>query len=156
MPDQPKPRRRAPNKRQDSDAQAAERDERIWQLRLLGLSLRQIAAQVGLTHPRVLAILERGYRERVHPKVDEARTLELERLDDWMVRLAPAIRNGDDRAISTALRISERRARLLGMDAPTRVQAEVEDVTPPPDLLRRIEAAKVRAAERERQIRGGN
>jgi len=35
------------------------------------------------------------------------------------VALASGVRNGDPRAISTAVRVMERRARLFGLDAPT-------------------------------------
>ncbi len=42
--------------------------------------------------------------------------LELERLDRWLERLKVKIEAGDTGAISTALRVSERRCKLLGLD----------------------------------------
>jgi DNA-binding CsgD family transcriptional regulator len=141
-----KPRRRQPNQRQQSDAALAERDEQIWQLRLRGHSLRQIGSQVGLAASSVLATLERGYRERVHPKVDEARALELERLDDWLCKLQPGIEQGDDKAITTALRISDRRSKLLGLDAPTRVDANVS--------TQESDAVRALAEEAARRVAG--
>lgn len=154
--DQRKPRRRQPNARQVSDAQLAERDELIWQLRLQGLSLRQIGAKVGLSHPSVHDILQTGYQERIYPKVDEQRALELERLDTWLCKLQPGIDQGDDKAIATALRISERRARLVGMDAPTRVHAEVTEVTQQDlELQEMLREAQAREAVKESQLRAG-
>jgi hypothetical protein len=44
--------------------------------------------------------------------------LEAERLDALSAALAPAIAKGDPRSIEAAVRISERRAKLLGLDAP--------------------------------------
>jgi len=59
------------------------------------------------------------------------RQLELERLDaDWLA-LQERAAEGDTQAISTRLRISERRCRLLGLDAPNRMQVEA-DTKPEP------------------------
>jgi hypothetical protein len=149
------PRRPPPaNKTSTTDASTAERDARIWDLRLLGLSLRRIGDQVGLSHPAVKDVLDRGYAGLIYPKVDEARGVELERLDLLLSKLAPAIVRGDVPAILAALKVSDRRAKLLGLDAPTRVQAELEDVTPPrPELLDRIAAVEAANAVRQAALR---
>jgi hypothetical protein len=42
--------------------------------------------------------------------------LELERLDSYLVGLEPRIAKGDHQAVNSAVRISERRSRLLGLD----------------------------------------
>jgi hypothetical protein len=57
----------------------------------------------------------------INEKAEEVRRLELERYDHWLSRLAPAIKRGDTKAIGTALRISEARRKLLGIDAPQQV-----------------------------------
>ena len=44
--------------------------------------------------------------------------LELERLDALTLAAWPRARAGDDRAIRVVLRIMQRRAKLLGLDAP--------------------------------------
>lgn len=147
-------RRRQPNQRQTSDATAAERDASCWALRLEGHSLRSIAAQVGISHETVRVTLERGYQELVYPQVAEARAVELERLDDWLTKLRPAIDVGSVPAILAAVKLSDRRAKLLGLDAPTRVQAEIEQVPPSPELVARIEQARAVMAAREAELRG--
>lgn len=148
------PRRRPPNARKQSDAELAERDAKIWELRLQGHSLRAIGAAVGLSHPSVLAILEKGYAELIYPQVEEARAIELERLDELLVKLRPGIDSGDVQSIGAAVKIGDRRAKLLGLDAPTKVQAEIEQVPPTPELIDRIEQARAAVAARERELRG--
>lgn len=170
MSDQREPRKRQPNTRQLSDAELAERDEKIWQLRLRGLSLRQIGAEVGLSHPSVHEILKRGYQERVYPLVDEQRAVELERLDLWTVAAGEVlnrehihvsngriVRDENDKpirddgpvlaAIDRLVRLAERRARLLGLDAPTRVQADVN--------TQESDAVRALAEEAARRVAGG-
>jgi hypothetical protein len=48
------------------------------------------------------------------------RELELTRLDAMLLPLWRRVQAGEEKAIDRALRIMERRARLLGLDAPTR------------------------------------
>jgi hypothetical protein len=52
------------------------------------------------------------------------RRQELERLDDYLFRLASKIQSGDVKAIAQAVKISERRCKMLGLDAPIQVQVE--------------------------------
>lgn len=51
-------------------------------------------------------------------EAEDVKVLELARYDFYLRSLDPKIRLGDPRAINTALTVSERRARLLGLDAP--------------------------------------
>lgn len=173
-------RRRQPNQRQMSDALLAERDEKIWQLRLQGRSLRQIGLAVGLSHVAVKDVLDLGYAERIYPKVDQARLLELERLDElqhraWKVlddahvtisggkivtqvgadgKETPLADDGPVlHAIDRLLRISERRARLIGMDMPTRVEPVDPAGPPQPELLDRIAQARADMEAREAAIK---
>ncbi len=154
VPGKKQPRRRQPNQRQVSDAQLAERDAACWALRLQGHSLRTIGTALGISYETVRATLERGYRELVYPQVEEARQLELERLDHLLTKLTPGVDMGDVQSITAAIKVSDRRAKLLGLDAPTKVQAEVEHVPPSPELLARIEQARTVIAAREAQLRG--
>lgn len=145
------PRKRrppAPNRTQKSDATTAERDNTIWQLKLQGYTLRQIGTRVGLSHEAVRLILERHRAELIYPKVEEERQIELERLDEMLHRAwgildreHALVSHGrliadDDgvplpdtapvlAAMDRVLRISERRSKLLGLDAATKVEAQV-------------------------------
>jgi DNA-binding CsgD family transcriptional regulator len=143
------PRRRSSaRKTQTSDAATAERDNTVWQLRLQGFTLRQIGARLGLSHETIRLILERGRAELIYPKIEEQRATELERLDEmlhraWSImdREHALVSHGrliaDENglplpdtgpilaAMDRVLRISERRAKLLGLDAATKVEAQV-------------------------------
>lgn len=50
---------------------------------------------------------------------DHVRTLEIERLDKWTAKLSASVKADYPRTIDTLLRIAERRAKLLGLDAET-------------------------------------
>lgn len=67
-------------------------------------------------------------REVASDDADALRTLELERIDTALSRVWARIENekdarSQDGAILTFLRLSERRAKLLGLDAPTKIAA---------------------------------
>jgi hypothetical protein len=49
---------------------------------------------------------------------EQARALALDRLDTWTHSLFKRTKKGDEKAIATALRVEERRAKLIGTDAP--------------------------------------
>lgn len=118
--------------RMDTRARAAE----AVRLRAEGLPYREIAEQLGFSsenaaNKAVLALMRRTETEAV----DELRTLETVRLD----RLWRSAVRGIERSekseqgvsaalITAAVRVSERRARLLGLDAPARVDMGAADV----------------------------
>lgn len=99
-----------------------------------GYSIRAIAdmTEAGLGYPlsksTVQARLEAAIADIKVPLVEEVRAMEIERLDNMLTKLEPKINEGDDKAIAVALRISERRSKLLGADAPVNVQAVVANV----------------------------
>lgn len=49
---------------------------------------------------------------------DQVRAMQLERLDVWLLGLYKRTKKGDEKAITAALKIEERRAKLRGTDAP--------------------------------------
>jgi hypothetical protein len=61
----------------------------------------------------------------MQPVADEVRTLELERLDRFLSYLWDKIEQGDPVAIDKGLKIMDRRAKYLGLDAPIKQQVEV-------------------------------
>jgi hypothetical protein len=48
----------------------------------------------------------------------EVRALQLDRLDTWLEAIFRRTKKGDEKAIATALKIEERRSKLLGTEAP--------------------------------------
>lgn len=103
-----------------------ERQRRALELRKAGHTFQEIADQLGWKGPQgahnaVMSALKKTLQE----PADELRTLELERLDTMLNALWPAILRGDrgsPRAAEVALKIMDRRAALLGLDAPKQVE----------------------------------
>lgn len=97
---------------------AAERRWRALELRRQGSTLAQIGAELGISPQAAAKALDRALAE-LRPEPPRALLdLEQQRLDHYLSRLAPAIERGDAEAIHAALRIAERRAKLVGLDAP--------------------------------------
>jgi hypothetical protein len=118
-----------------------ERRAKALEMRKSGMTYRAIGAALGVSQcmahkdvHHVIDILAREARETA----EAIREIELERLDAMLAALWPAVEAGDTSSISTALRVAERRARLLGLDAP--VKQEVTGANGGP--LSFIEAAK--------------
>jgi len=105
------------------DAAIAQKTADSLRLRIRGYSYRRIAEELGigktLAHKYVVQALVE-IREQNSESAHELRTLELERLDVMQAKLSPlgdadAL---DARTADTILRIMERRAKLIGLDAP--------------------------------------
>ena len=103
------------------DAKRRDRAAKALELRILGASYRQIAAQVGISERTAyLDVQDELARldKLIHGKAERLRDLEARRLDHYQLALAPGIRAGDPRAVLAGVRCLERRAKLLGLDAP--------------------------------------
>ena len=84
----------------------------------------------GASKAHVYMDIKRGLSEAVSMfrlEAAELREQESDRLDEYLLRLRPGILAGDTKAISTALRISERRARLYGLDEPEKHEVITSD-----------------------------
>lgn len=105
-------------------------EQECVRLRLAGLTHRQIGAQLGVApssaYKRITHALAEINRQ-VSESADELRTLEACRLNELLNALWVRAIGGDEKAIDRVLRIMERRARLLGLDAPTRTEAVTID-----------------------------
>lgn len=138
---------------------AAERRHKAIELRKLGLSFQKIADQMGISqsgaHKMVTSALQE-LNEKAAEGAAEVRRLELERLDEWMLRIAQEIKNGRALgAIDRGLRIMSRRAKLLGLDAPTKMElSEVSDVLFQ-DIATASQAGNSAAAAALQRIGGG-
>jgi hypothetical protein len=156
----------APPQQRPDRAQNTERDAKIYELRLRGLTERAIAAEVRLSPTRVHEILAAAYAARTEPLAEALRMQAADRLDDQRrtahqvrARIHYVVQGGkivkdddgvplvDDGPVLSAnaqlLAIETRAARLFGLDSPEALtvslaqRADVES-----DLVTRaIEAA---------------
>jgi hypothetical protein len=96
---------------------AIDRQLRALELRKAGATYDMIAGALGYAHRSGAAqAVQAALKAVVREPAEEVRTLELERLDAMLMALWPAVRNGNFGASAQALRIMERRAKLLGLD----------------------------------------
>jgi hypothetical protein len=98
-------------------------------LRMAGATISQIADQLGYAnesgaYKAIMRELEQTAQD-LGESTEAVRQLELKRLDQMQFPIWPQVLAGDQGAIGTALRIQERRASLLGLDAPKQIEARV-------------------------------
>jgi hypothetical protein len=104
---------------------AHDRRLEVLRLRKAGKDFREIAAEVGYAGPSgAYQAFETAMRETLREPADQVRALELERLDAMLRAVWPSALEGEVRSIDTVLRLMDRRARYLGLDAPARVDVE--------------------------------
>lgn len=100
---------------------AAERQARVLELAKAGYAFREIAAKVGYTNPGAAHNAFRAaLKATLRPAGAEYRKVELQRLDEMHKPLWARAQDGDLQAQAQVLRLMERRAALLGLDAPRR------------------------------------
>jgi hypothetical protein len=120
MPRNPKTARRRIRNREHL-AQAME-------LRKAGASFQQIGDKLKLTRQRAFQLVSEGLQELnaiCTDKAEELRRLDLERLDSLLLSLYP--QRSNPRVADSILRTMERRAKLLGLDAPQKVAQTTPD-----------------------------
>lgn len=93
------------------------------ELRKAGATHDQIAEQLGVANRSVAWKLVRSaIVEIVREPAEEVLQIELARLDAMLLGCWTKAKSGDPHAIDRALRIMDRRAKYLGLDAPTRTE----------------------------------
>ena len=96
------------------------------ELRGQGWTWQRIADEVGYASASACkTAFDNAIKRTMQPVADEVRTLELERLDRFLSYLWDKIEQGDPVAIDKGLKIMDRRAKYLGLDAPIKQQVEV-------------------------------
>ena len=102
-----------------------EKEATIIELRHEGYVWREIATMVDMSIAGVVKAYKRALMRHPIATIEEHRELELDRLDNLQrTYWQPAV-NGNLRAADYVLRVIDKRAKLLGLDAPLKVQAEV-------------------------------
>jgi orotate phosphoribosyltransferase-like protein len=105
--------------------QIAERRIKAFELRKKGNNYREIAKVLGVSAPTILADVRAVLKELSKEQQKEAadyKALELDRLETLQVKMWELAVKGDQGAVDRVLRIQERRAKLLGLDAPVKTE----------------------------------
>jgi hypothetical protein len=104
-----------------------ERDRQTLNLRIAGVDYDTIADRLGYANRSgPWKAVQRVLDNTLRAPAEDIRSLELARYDAWTRAIAGECSKGNLGAITVALRISERRCRLLGLDAPTLVKVDIE------------------------------
>lgn len=108
------------------DPEVLDRETQVVKLRRLGMTWDDIARQVGYSHGSgAQTAFMRAANRVVAEDVQAVRQLQQDRLDTALQAIWTDILAGDIPAINTMIRLEERRAKLLGLDQPVRIQTEV-------------------------------
>lgn len=125
----------AHNESRRNPAVYATRQHRAFELTLRGLSLREVARQMtdeGMTvsHETVRQLVATEAKERVAPLKDELRTQQRETLRQALITVYDVLAETADpdirlKAVDRVVRVSERLARLDGLDAPEQFTGQI-------------------------------
>ena len=128
-----------------------EQEAKVIELRRAGLTWATIAAQTGYAGaPGAYKAYQRAAERLIRPNLEEHRDMELDRLDRLQAAVWGRAALGEVKAIDSVLKIIDRRSRLLGLDAPQKIQAEV--ITYDADSIEARLAAIIAATNGTRQI----
>jgi DNA-binding CsgD family transcriptional regulator len=119
---------------------ALHRVRRALELRLAGASYYKIGDELGISESSARGLVSRAMARttRHHERdVEKLRSVELMRLESMLHSLQFDVDHGSLEAIALAMKLSERRSKLLGLDAPVKIantDAEGHTAAGPPAL----------------------
>lgn len=103
-----------------------EREAQVLKLRRIGFTFDLIAKELGYAHASgAQKAYANACKRIVYSDVTEIRKEEQDRLDIAQTAIWQGVLRGDVPSVTALIRIMERRARLLGLDMPTKQQIEV-------------------------------
>jgi len=105
--------------------ESAERRQKALELRKDGYDYRTIAKTLNTTVKTAYLDVQKclaEIRANTHETAEDVLELELKRLDIAQAALMPRVKDGDPRAIDTLMRVQERRAKYLGLDAANKLE----------------------------------
>jgi hypothetical protein len=137
----------ARSKVNEQNIPAREREVKALDLRRDGKSYQQIADELCISKSGAQKLVVRAYNRSLKIANETAefnRKLDLERLDLALVQVMNQIAAGELKAVDRLVAITDRRAKLLGLDAPTKIA--------PTDPTGTMPYAGLSDAEIEREI----
>jgi len=108
----------------------AENALKIWQMRRAGYTIREIAAQVGLSKSEVGRMVKEAlddYHVKNQDQVADYVALETGRIEVIMRAFMPKAQTGNASAADVVLKAHDRLARMHGMDAPSKIAPTTPD-----------------------------
>lgn len=116
-----------------------ERRRKALELRKAGATYDQIKTQMGYaTRASAARDCFAAIRAIIAEPAEEVRQLELQRLDALLLGVWKKAKDGDPAAVDRVLRIMDRRAAYLGLDAPKEQHVSVHAANATPAEARRI------------------
>jgi hypothetical protein len=109
------------------------RQSAALELRRAGQDYREIGRRLDVSKSQAHRYIRDALREcveQINGSADQLRAEELSRLDGMLGGLWADAKKGDPAAVDRVLKIGERRAKLLGLDAPARVEQTGKDGGP--------------------------
>lgn len=102
-----------------------ERRKQMVQLRLAGVDWATVAERCGYSSSQTAQndwqVIRNRTRAELRTSVEEARWLEVDRLDRLQAAVWPKALRGDTKAADTAHRLIVSRCKILGLEAPTQI-----------------------------------
>jgi len=122
-----------------------------------GMGQREIAKVLGMDQATVSRRIQLALDSVIKPDVERMRRKELYRLEKYERDLAPLIADGGAnaiKAVATALGVLDRKAKMLGLNAPVVTKVEKEESAPLPDAVAELIArAQASSGEALRLVR---
>ena len=107
---------------QQDAVNALDNQLKALELRKAGISYARIAETLGYKDGSgAWRAVKAALKKTLQEPSDELRMLEIERLDAMLAAIWGSVKQGQYGAQDRALKIMERRAKLLGLDAPTKI-----------------------------------
>jgi DNA-binding Lrp family transcriptional regulator len=149
------------SQRKHQSQEVIARRVRVAELWARRITQREMARVLGVSEPTIsrdVAALTAEWRKEAQAYLDDVKAHELADLDSMERDVAVEYTQTHNlRLIDVRLRIKDRRARLLGLDAPTRVDATISDdvdiYTDPEAVRAHLTALIDRAADRRANAR---
>lgn len=101
------------------------RQQQAVNLRLAGATYQEIADSLGVTPPAVHKYMKKEMdqlRKETEQDAEHLRAMEISKLDAAQKAIWSQVTKGHLGAVDRLVRISDRRAKLLGLDAPAKTQ----------------------------------
>lgn len=121
------------------------KERQALDLRLAGATFDDIAERLGFAdRSAAYKAVKRGLTSTLQEPADELRDVESARLERLLLAIWPAALDGDAKAIAQARGLIDQRCKLLGLNAPARVEMDATVQVDPGELeiVQRIRAWK--------------